>query len=174
MKMSNENTMPAKDFFTGGLPAEDIYLFEVERMRVQEYTSQKDGSKYKKMLGTFVLLENRLGTYKGKDRVSESFPLYGKSLRRLANLHKAITGSTPVVVVNEAGEEVIDFDAIADGLNGGRAWGPLSWRKRQQRKDDGTYEDIDDTDAKFGWSFSDKPDGVRPSADLAAKLGIGK
>jgi hypothetical protein len=170
----SESTMPATDFFKAGLPDEDIYLFEVERMRVQEFTNKENGSKYKKMLGTFMLKENHKGTYKGKDRVSESFPLYGKSLRRLANLYKAITGQTPVVVVNEEGEEVIDFDAIADELNGGRAWGPLSHRKRQRRTEDGTYEDTDETDAKFGWSFADKPDAVRPPAALAAKLEVSK
>jgi hypothetical protein len=169
-----ENTMPAKDFFTSGLPDEGIYLFEIDRARVQEYTNQQTGDKYKKLLATFVLQENHDGSYKprSKDRVSESFPLYGKPLRRLANLYKAVTGSTPTVTVDKTGNEVIDFDAIADEINGGLAWGPLSHRKRQERKEDGTYEDTDETDAKFGWSFSDKPDGVRPSQDLAQKLGM--
>jgi hypothetical protein len=168
--------MPAKDFFKAGLPDEGIYLFEIDRMRVQEFTNGETGEKYKKMLGTFLLESNHDGSYEprnNKERVSESFPLYGKSLRRLANLYKAVTGQTPVVTVNEEGQEVIDFNAIADELNGGRAWGPLAHRKRQQKKDDGTYEDTDETDAKFGWSFADSPDGVRPSKELAAKLGLG-
>jgi hypothetical protein len=170
----SDNTMAAKDFFTGGLPDEGIYLFEIDRMRVQEYTSKKTGDKYKKMLGTFVLQSNHDNTYqpRSKDRVSESFPLYGKSLRRLANLYKAVTGRTPVVTVDEEGNEVIDFDAIADELNGGRSWGPLTHRKRQVETSEGVWEDTDETDAKFGWSFADKPDDVRPPKNLAEKLGL--
>ena len=169
------DTMRATDFFKAGLPDENIYRFEISSMRVKEYTNQDTQEKYSKILGSFVLQEAIDGHYdpRKKDRVSESFPLYGKSLRRLANLYKAIMGTTPVVTVNDKGEEVIDFAAIADELNGGIAWGALAHRKRQQKNDDGTYEDTDETDAKFGWSFADTPEGVRPSADLASRLGLG-
>jgi hypothetical protein len=166
--------MAARDFFEAGLPDEGVYRFTIDKMQVREFTSQTTGEKYKKMIGSFVLEEDSLGSYepRNKDRVSESFPLYGKSLRRLANLFKAVTGRTPVVTVNEDGDEVIDFDAMADELNGGSAWGPLMHRKRQQRQEDGTYEDTDETDAKFGWSFAEKPDAVRVPQDLATKLGL--
>jgi len=166
--------MKAKDFFTGGLPDENIYRFSIDNMKVKEYRNKETNEPYTKMVGNFVLKESIDGSYKPKspERVNESFPLYGKSLRRLANLYKAIMGNTPVVTVNDEGEEVIDFNAIADELNGGVAWGALSHRKRQQKQDDGTYEDTDETDAKFGWSFSDTPEEVRPAADLAARLGM--
>ena len=170
----SDNVMPARDFFEAGLPSEGVYRFEIDRMQVREFTSQQTGDKYKKMIGTFVLQEDSQGTYepRSKDRVSESFPLYGKSLRRLANLFKAVTGTTPIITVNDEGSEVIDFDAMADELNGGTAWGPLQHRKRQQRLEDGTYQDTDETDSKFGWSFASTPDNVRVPHDLAARLGI--
>jgi hypothetical protein len=166
------NTMSAKDFFEGGLVNEAVYRFEITKASVETLKAQRDnpskgvkkGDEFKKLLVTFQLEEDHKGTYNPtrKDRLIDSFPLYGKSLRRLASLYKAVTGSTPTVVTDEeTGEDIIDFDAIADALAGGCAWGVVTHRNRQTETDDGTWEDTDEVDAKFGWSFAGSPEGVR-------------
>jgi hypothetical protein len=164
--------MSAKEFFTGGLVDEALYRFEITKTEVQTKKAKKAnpakgveiGDEFKKLLITFELQEDDKGNYtpSRKDRLVDSFPLYGKSLRRLAGLCKAVTGAPPTVVTDEdTGEEVIDFDAIADSLNGGCAWGCVMHRNRQEEKDDGTWEDTEEVDAKFGWSFAQSPESVR-------------
>ena len=173
--------MKAQEFFEAGLVEENIYRFDVDMMEVRTYKVRdpKPGqnTEFQKIVGRLTLRESQDGSYevapgKNPDAITESFPLYGKSLRRLAGLYRAITGTTPTVVVNDEGEEVIDFDAIAAELRGGSAWGVVTKRNRQEKNDDGVYEDTEEVDSKFGWSFADSPDGVRVSKVLAAKLGL--
>ncbi len=167
------NTMPARDFAEAGLVPEGIYRFDVAKSEIQKFAAKRDnpdkgikkGQEFKKLVVFLELLEELDGKYtpKGRnERLPDSFPLYGKSLRRLAGIYKAVTGTTPTIVTDEeTGEEVIDFDAICDALTGGKAWGVVTHRARQAETSPGVYEDTDEIDAKFGWSFSDTPEGVK-------------
>lgn len=165
------NTMKAGDFFKGGLVDEAIYRFEIVKAVIETKQAKKDnpskgvkiGDEFQKLLVTLQLQEDKDGNYAPtrKDNLIDSFPLYGKSLRRLAGLYKAVTGAVPTVVTDDNGEEVIDFDAIADSLTGGCAWGVVTHRNRQEEQPDGTYEDTEEVDAKFGWQFASSPDAVR-------------
>jgi hypothetical protein len=172
--------MPAKEFFEAGLVDENIYRFEIVNMEVREYKKRdpKPGESptFEKMVGSFELKESADGTYelapgKNPQKITESFPLYGKALRRLASLYRAVTGTAPTILVDEdTGEEIIDFQAMAAELRNGLAWGVVLKKNRQEKNAEGVYEDTDEVDSKFGWSFASSPDQVRPPKELAERL----
>jgi hypothetical protein len=177
----------SEDFWKAGLVDEGIYRFEVLKADVRKYPisaerREKDANghpigptHFRKLVVRTQLLEDSLGVYeagRSTDIITESIPLYGKSLRRLAKFYQALTNSTPVVRIEEGtGKELIDYDAMAASMGGCIAWGAVVHKNRQKKNPDtNQYENTDEIDSKYAWSFAQSPDQVRAPQELQKKL----
>jgi hypothetical protein len=171
-----------EDFYKAGLVDEGIYRFEVNQAKIIDVPIKKENLKeggpthFQKMLIQTTLVENSFGTYNPAEdrgaRITESIPLYGKALRRLAAIYRALTGQPSVVRLSEETQkEIIDYPAMAASMGGTSAWAAIMYRNRQEKNPDtGKYEDTDQVDAKYGWSFAQSPEQVRAPDDFLKRI----
>lgn len=139
-----------KGWLTEGLlPVSRVHI-TILKGRIQEKTSQKDGSKYKQISIQYVLDRHEvLGSEypkEGKEGNKSwlNFYLRGRTTQRFRGLYAACTGSPIKPTSTAGGVAKINMDAIVEELVGLGCYGTLLWKKQ----DDDSFEE------QLGWNFA--------------------